>query len=222
MSRATGQTTTTTRWWLIRHAPVPNPAGLIHGSGDPAADTSDWATASALSTILPGDAVWLTSPLRRARQTARGLRPGVDPLIEPALAEQGFGRWEGLSHDEVASRHPEEAALFWQAPARNAPPDGESFVMVMERVAESLQRLTRAHAGRDLIAVIHGGPIRAALALALDLTPDAALRFRVDHWSLTRLDHHETPDGDGAGAGDRAWSVGCVNRLPGTFSPTVR
>jgi alpha-ribazole phosphatase len=57
--------------------------------------------------------------------------------------------------------------------------------------------------------VIHGGSIRAAAALALDLTPAAALRLRVDHWSLTRLDHHATADGSGS------WSVGCVNRLPG-------
>ena len=215
---------TSTRWWLIRHAPVPNPGGLIHGSGDPAADTSDWVTAAALSAILPIAAVWLTSPLRRTRQTARALRPGVDPLTEPALAEQDFGLWEGLSHDEVAARHPEEAARFWEAPARNAPPQGESFALVAERVAGALRRLTAAHAGHDLIAVVHGGAIRAALALALDLTPEAALRFRVDHWSLTRLDHHGTAMGAGGDAGEEAeaWSVGCVNHRPGTFSQTVR
>lgn len=201
-----------TRWWLIRHAPVPNPAGLIHGSGDPAADTSDWATASALSAILPDDAVWLTSPLRRTRQTARALRPGVAPLTEPALAEQDFGDWEGRSHDAIAADDPDAAARFWQDPALNAPPGGESFATVMERVAEVLRQRTAAHNGRDLIAVIHGGSIRAALALALDLTPRSALRLRVDHWSLTRLDHH----------GDGAWSVGCVNRLPGTFAHAGR
>ncbi|MGF7175146.1 histidine phosphatase family protein [Azospirillum doebereinerae] len=198
----------TTRWWLIRHAPVPNPLGLIHGSGDPDADTGDRATAMALAAILPEDAVWLTSPLRRTRQTAQMLRPSVDPLTEPALAEQDFGRWEGLSHDEIAARQPEEAERFWRDPARNAPPGGESFAAVMERVADALRRWTGEEAGGDRIAVIHGGSIRASLALALDLTPGAALRLRVDHWSLTRLDCH-------AGT---SWSVGGVNLRPGTFS----
>ncbi|CAO3432769.1 histidine phosphatase family protein [Azospirillum doebereinerae] len=197
----------TTRWWLIRHAPVPNPLGLIHGSGDPDAETSDRATATALAAILPEDAVWLTSPLRRARQTARALRPSIDALTEPALAEQDFGDWEGQSHNEIAAQRPDEAKRFWADPAHNAPPGGESFAAVMARVADALRRWTGEQAGRDLIAVIHGGSIRASLALALDLTPDAALRLRVDHWSLTRLDCH-------AGA---SWSVGGVNLRAGTF-----
>lgn len=199
-----------TRWWLIRHAPVPNPGNRIHGSSDAAADTSDWASASALAALLPEDALWLSSPLRRARQTARALRPGVEPHSEPALAEQDFGAWEGLSHDEVAARHPADAARFWEDPARNAPPGGESFSAVMARVSAVLRRRTADHAGRDLVAVIHGGPIRAAVALALDLTPAAALRLRIDHWSLTRLEHHE--------AAADSWSVGGVNLWPGTFS----
>lgn len=199
-----------TRWWLIRHAPVPNPANRILGSSDAAADTSDRASASALAALLPEDALWLSSPLRRSRQTARALRPGVEPHSEPALAEQDFGAWEGLSHDEVAARHPAAAARFWEDPARRAPPGGESFAAVMERVSAVLRRRTADHAGRDLVAVIHGGPIRAAVALALDLTAAAALRLRIDHWSLTQLEHH--------GAPADSWSVGGVNLRPGTFS----
>lgn len=198
-----------TRWWLIRHAPVPNPTGAIFGASDPVADTSDWAAASALAATLPDPAVWLTSPLRRSRQTARALHPGAEPLVEAALAEQNFGAWEGLSHDAIAARQPADAARFWEDPAANAPPEGESFAAVMARTAEALTRLTAAHAEQNLIGVIHGGSIRAAVALALDLTPAAALRLRVDHWSLTRLDHHATADGSGS------WSVGCVNRPPG-------
>jgi len=198
----------TTRWWLIRHAPVPNPSGLILGASDPAADTGDRATATALAAILPADAVWLTSPLRRSMQTAKALGAPVDPLTEAALAEQDFGLWEGLSHDAVAARQPEEAKRFWTDPARNAPPGGESFAAIMERVADALRRWSNEPAGGDRIAVIHGGSIRASLALALDLTPGAALRLRVDHWSLTRIDCH----------GEGGWSVGGVNLLPGTFS----
>lgn len=198
---------TATRWWLIRHAPVPNPLGLIHGSSDPDADTGDRAAAAALAAILPEGAVWLGSPLRRSRQTARALKPDAVVQTEPALAEQDFGEWEGLSHATIADRHAQAAKRFWEDPARNAPPGGESFAAVMERTAHALRRWTRDPGARDLIAVIHGGSIRAAVALALDLTPGAALRLRIDHWSLTRLDSH----------GEGGWSVGGVNLRPGTF-----
>ncbi|ANC92181.1 histidine phosphatase family protein [Azospirillum humicireducens] len=205
---------TVTRWWLIRHAPVHNPDNVICGSSDREADTGNRAAAAALAASLPAEALWLTSPLRRSRQTAQALwtrnpRLADTAVVEPALAEQDFGDWEGISHDTAAMRDAEAAARFWRDPARHAPPGGESFAAVMERTAAALRRLTDSHAGRDLVAVIHAGTIRGALALALDLTPEAALRLRIDPWSLTRIDHHHTGTG--------SWSVGGVNQQAGTF-----
>lgn len=206
---------TITRWWLIRHAPVPNPERLIYGRSDPPADTSDTPTALALSRALPADAAWIVTPRQRTRQTAAALSPAAALLVEPDLAEQDFGVWEGMSHDGVALWHPEGSRRFWAAPAIETPPKGESFVAVMARVAAAVHRLTAAHPGRDLVAVIHAGPIRAALALALDLSPEAALRLRIDPWSLSRIDHYVTDQGG-------AWAVTGANLLPGTFSPGGR
>jgi len=36
--------------------------------------------------------------------------------------------------------------------------------------------------------VVHSGTVRAALAIALDLSAEAALRFAIDPLSLTRID----------------------------------
>ena len=44
----------------------------------------------------------------------------------------------------------------------------------------------------DVVLVVHSGTIRAALAIALDLAPDAALRFVIDPLSLTRIDRLES------------------------------
>jgi alpha-ribazole phosphatase len=48
---------------------------------------------------------------------------------------------------------------------------------------------------------VHSGTIRAVLAIALDLSPDAALRFVIDPLSLTRIDRLEG-----------GWRVVAVNR----------
>jgi alpha-ribazole phosphatase len=40
----------------------------------------------------------------------------------------------------------------------------------------------------DVILVVHSGTIRAALAIALDVAPDSALRFVIDPLSLTLID----------------------------------
>ena len=56
---------TTTRWWWVRHAPVPPEAGggVIYGNRDVRADTSHAPTFAGLARLLPADAVLATSHL---------------------------------------------------------------------------------------------------------------------------------------------------------------
>jgi hypothetical protein len=83
-------------------------------------------------------------------------------------------------------------------------PGGESFLAVIERVSRAVHQLVETYAGRDVIAVAHGGTIRAALALALSLEPEAALAFTVENCSLTRIDHIDRPATATAGASSRS------------------
>lgn len=200
-----------TRWWWLRHAVVPNPDRHIYGQLDWPADTGDADLFAAQAAHLPDPAVWLVTPLQRTGQTAAALHRALgraQPTLEvPELMEQSFGAWQGRPADEVygemTERHP-----FWLAPAESRPPEGESFAELMARVLPTVDRLTQAHAGRDIVAVAHGGTIRAAIAQALALSPDAALRFTVDNVSLTRLDHLILADGSSA------WRVHSINQLP--------
>jgi broad specificity phosphatase PhoE len=75
-------------------------------------------------------------------------------------------------------------------------------------VIPAIERLTREHAGGDIVAVTHGGTIRAALGHALELAPQAALAFATDNCSLTRLDHMAAANGTGL------WRVVTVNSRP--------
>ncbi len=202
-----------TRWWWLRHAPVINHGGRVYGHNDADCDTLDPTPFTVLATVLPSDPVWVVTPLRRTAQTlaavlaARGAESQTAiPLVEPALMEQNFGAWQGLTHDEIHSQRGGEAHRFWISPARERAQGGESFVDVMARVEQAVTRLSRDHGGRDIVAVAHGGTIRAALALALDLDPEAALRFSVFNLSLTRIDHIAPKDG-----GPAAWRVESVN-----------
>src|SRR5438270_31413 len=61
---------------------------------------------------------------------------------------------------------------------------------------------------RNGVVYRHGGTIRAALALALDLDPEAALAFTIENCSITRIDRI---DGPGMGHG---WRVVRVNQPP--------
>ncbi|MFI4988768.1 MAG: histidine phosphatase family protein, partial [Alphaproteobacteria bacterium] len=162
----------TTRWWWIRHAPVTSDGGRIYGQTDIECDVSDHAAFAALAGVLPRDAVWVASNLKRTHMTARAIRgaglAAPEPLVEPGLAEQHFGILQGRVRAEVYAERSEWRG-FWLAPARTAPPGGESFVELVARVEATVRRLNETHAGRHIVAVAHGGTIRAALAIALKL-----------------------------------------------------
>ncbi len=205
-----------TRFWWIRHAPVINPQGHVYGQCDVAADTSNAAAFAVLGRRVPTGAVWIATQLRRTQATAAaihaamelgdGAAPGV--AIETELVEQSFGDWQGRTYAEIGA-YGRGASVdghrFWLAPAHSTPPGGESFVDVMARVARAIDRLAAAHVGRDIVVVAHGGTIRAALAQALGLAPEAALALTIDTLSLSRVDR---VDGPGFG---HDWRIGAIN-----------
>lgn len=207
----------TTRWWWIRHAPVDS-GGRVYGNDDLPADCSEAALFAGVAAMLPKDAVWITSQLQRTQQTAAALAARLDhaapqPLVEVGFAEQDFGHWQGLTHDELSSSRAPAWHRFWLAPAEESPPGGESFVEVIVRVRATMEALNARYAGRDIVTVAHGGSIRAALAIALGMEPERALAFAIDNCSLTRIDHIE----GGLGSHDTeaaAWRVSMVNFPP--------
>jgi alpha-ribazole phosphatase len=170
-----------TNLWLIRHAPVDGPRGVIHAPDAPA-DLGDTAAIAVLKAKLPLAAFAVCSPARRTRETARAL--GLDAMEDAAFREQDFGAWTGRRHNDLVAELGEAYREFWRSPAANRPPGGESFVDQIARARAGLASLP----GGDVVLVVHSGTIRALLAIALDLAPDSALRFVIDPLSLTRID----------------------------------
>ena len=200
-----------TRWWWLRHAPVNAPEGMIVGQMDVDAKTQKSEPFRDMAKLLPHPDRWLVSPLKRTRQSAEALcRHGeLDGqfTIEADLAEQSFGRWQGLNHDEISRKFPDEHRIFWSDPANQTPPGGESFSHLITRV----HRAVHAHRGQDnhnVIAVAHAGTIRAALAIALEISPANALSFAIDPLSLTRIDHISHANNE------ESWRIEGVNILP--------
>ncbi len=212
--------TVTTRWWWIRHDKVHNPENRLYGQSDIKAVISHAGAYKRLAPSLPADALWLCSHLSRTRETAAALRPhmealGHDPpetLELREIAEQDFGAWQGMNFAELKARLGAGFDAFWRAPAEARPPGGESFAEVIARVGEAVGRITQEHAGRDIVAFAHGGSIRAALAAALELSPECALRFQIRNLSLTRIDHL-VPGEDPPSGMRHPWHVHQVNQL---------
>src|SRR5436305_569496 len=203
-----------TRFFWVRHAPVRNDGGRIYGQRDLSCDCSDGHVFVALARVLPRDAVWVASNLRRTHETARAIWAadrnkfaGVSFQEIAALAEQDLGEWQGLNRAEFFANRKSTPGSFWFAPAEERAPGGESFADLVARVRSAIVDLVEAHGGRDIIAVTHGGTIRAAIAIALDLKPQAGLAFATDNCAITELDLYEGDGGEG-------WRVVTINHQP--------
>lgn len=175
---------------LIRHgATAWNVEGRIQGRSDHALsfDGRLALTAMRLPPQLNG-AHWLTSPLRRARETATLL--GGDAAIEPRLIEAEWGAWEGLTRaafDSVSLR----MAARGQGGLDMTPPGGESPRDVQARLTALFAHLARREG--PFAGVTHKGVIRAALSLATgwDMTGKPPVKLKWDRAHLFAI----APDG---------------------------
>ena len=123
-------------------------------------------------------ALWLSSPLRRATETAALLTDGP-VAIEPRLIEMDWGAWEGRTLAELRAEAPQAMAANEARGLDFRPEGGESPREVRVRLAALLADLA---AGRDAILLTHKGVIRAALSLATgwDMTCQPPLRLADD------------------------------------------
>jgi broad specificity phosphatase PhoE len=160
---------------LLRHG-EPVETGRCYGALDVGLSDEGRAQARSVAARIESVEAVYSSPRLRAVETARLVKPELEPRIEPALREIDFGRFEGLSYDEAAAREPELYRLWMERPTEVTFPGGESWPMVRDRVRQFAAGMRRHHA--SVLIVAHGGPIRALLAEALGL-PDPHI-FRID------------------------------------------
>lgn len=131
-----------------------------------------------------------SSDLARAWQTAEVIaaRTGVNPIAMPELREIDVGQWEGHTPEELYRRFPEHMAEYRRDPARTVRLGGESYAQLQERALIALRQIEQRHAYGDVIvAVSHGGTIRALLCHVIGLDLGNFGRMWLDNGSLTEL-----------------------------------
>lgn len=150
---------------LLRHGPTAwNREKRIQGTNDtplgPNFDPRPWR--HALDAHGPWDRV-VSSPLRRARDTARLLFPEREAEVVPGLREQDWGTWTGLT---VAGLRRDLPGLVEAQEARGwdfTPPGGESRRQVLDRALAAIGEAARGRGGERILAVTHLGVIKIVL-----------------------------------------------------------
>jgi broad specificity phosphatase PhoE len=142
------------------------------------------------------------SDLSRAIATARpaAQRQKLELQIRPGLREMHFGRWQGLSWEQIQRREPHAADRWLKHFASESIPGAERFPRFKRRVTAELEAIVDTNKGHCVLVVTHAGVIRVALADALGMKDENIFRLAVDPCGLNVLDDF---------AGSRA--VRCMN-----------
>jgi broad specificity phosphatase PhoE len=180
--------------WFVRHGQTAvNRDAQLQGRVDAALTAVGEEQAARLGAWFasqPAPARVVSSPLRRARQTADAIASahGLAVSIDERLVELDYGDWDGKPLADV----PASAWAAWRADPAFSPPGGESLVDVSTRVVAFCHEMLAA--GDDVVAVSHVSPIKAAVCWALGTDEGASWRMHLDLASITRVSARgETP-----------------------------
>jgi len=129
------------------------------------------------------DAVFFSSPLKRARETAKiagGLLSEKDVHTVEAFTDINFGPWEGKARVEVEKLYPELYRLWQEEPASVAFPEGESLREAAARAVEAFSAIAEKYAANDIIIVSHRVINKLLLCSFLEAGLNSFWRIRQD------------------------------------------
>lgn len=130
----------------------------------------------------------IASPLLRTQQTAQFVSAAIGlPIVTmPEFAEAAFGDWDGCTFAEVSKKWPEQLRE-WLAGTDIAPPGGESFAHVRDRVEQGRREVLDRFAGEHVLIVSHVTPIKIMTSTAIGAPLDALFKMELPPCSLSKL-----------------------------------
>ncbi|HQR21542.1 MAG TPA: histidine phosphatase family protein [Burkholderiaceae bacterium] len=183
---------TPTTLLVIRHGETAwNAEHRIQGHLDIPLSPAGMRQAACLAERLGGaaiDAVY-SSELARAWLTAAPLaeRLGLEIMSDTRLRERSFGLFEGLTLDEIATRHPEPFRRWRERDPAWTVDGGESGLDLIDRVLGALHDIVTRHPGGTVAVVTHGGVLDVVYRAARTLPWDAPRQHQMLNASINRL-----------------------------------
>lgn len=181
-----------TRLVLVRHGETAwNRETRIQGHTDiPLSDLGLWQAEQVGRALADEglDALY-SSDLARAADTARAVarHTGLPLVLDEALRERHFGHLEGLTHDEILGRFPEDGHRWRARDPSWGPRGGETLTDFHERVLGAARRLANRHLGQTIALVAHGGVLDCFYRAATHVGLEAPRSWKITNASINRL-----------------------------------
>lgn len=172
---------------LLRHGrTAANEAGLLQGRLNQDLDERGRRQADAAARYLTdvdgGIDVVISSPLKRAQQTAAAF--GLPVETDERWIELAYGVYEGIPHADV----PSEVWQTWRNDFSYVPEGGESLAAVDARARSACEDLIERSAHQNVLVVSHVSPMKSAVAWALGVDIGISWNCHLDHASICRVE----------------------------------
>ena len=178
---------------LVRHGTTPlNVYGRYRSRLEVPLDERGWSDAHDAAATLAhaGLTNMYTSPLRRARDTARTIADaaGLTELIDDdGLNNVEYGAWTALTSREAEEYDPVAFARYQGFDEGAACPGGENLEDAADRMIASLIAMGTRHPGEQISAVSHAAMVRLALVRTGEATR-SEWRRSLPNGAITRFE----------------------------------
>ena len=186
-----------TRIYLVRHGHLINSdKGVFNGHSDIGLSLKGVAQTITVSQWFkdkPIRAIY-SSDLRRSQEGAKTIASslGLEVISTEAFRERNFGRFEGLTPDEIQRDYGPIWERWIADPIDTTPPDGESFFEMEKRIMEGLEAMLDKHRNEEIMIYSHGGVNRIILCHALNLNIENWFRLQQDFCGISIVDFYNS------------------------------
>ena len=184
---------TKTRLYIARHGVVENVGPpKFYGITDVPISLTGKKQIEALAQWFAGkhvDKIY-SSTLSRSIDSAHIIAKALDKSVVSVrgLCEGNFGKWEGLTIEEVEKQYPEDYKKWITDYVSFKLPNGESLELFQKRILSELKTLLEANKNKHIVLVLHGGVNRIILCWALSIGIINFYRIDQDYGCLNIID----------------------------------
>ncbi len=132
-----------------------------------------------------------SSDLDRAYETAIALgnRLGIEVKKNNNLREMSFGKWEGLTNQEIQTNYKDYYTIWRGKPHKAIIPDGEKLMDVQKRALKAIHDIVKNNEGKNIVIVSHGVTIKAIILGIMDIELSNFYKIRQDNACINILEY---------------------------------
>jgi len=177
------------RFFIVRHGETFwNIDGRTQGHGDSKLTEDGIKQAQRLAKkLLKYDIDYIySSDLGRTIQTSEMISNTLNKKVEykEQLREINFGKWEGLTIQEIKRDYPDVYTVWRNKPHKALIPEGENLYKLKQRLLDCINELNKKHENSNIVLVSHGMSIKVLLLSLLESELSNIYRIKQDNTAL--------------------------------------